>query len=308
MTLLGPTSTSELGTLACPRKYMYRYGRKLAPKRPNTNMAMGTFWHQCAAAGYKAGDRKQWLSAALAESRTPDPIDRDGIPLGLEEENIDAVRDMLCYYWEHQGRFDEFEEILIVDEERYFEFAGWSIRFTIDLAVKMHGKLILFDHKTSGDISGDRAYLPIDLQTHLYYYGAWKTFERPAEFIHNWVRRFDFTSDQRVGPPSWARLDGSKPYLHTKSGKVATRSDEVGDYVQRDRTPLQESQLRAFEDELTAQLQTLRFHQISDQWPRYGQKLATGCSNCPYYAVCSTEMDGNPVNQMALDMAFVKLP
>lgn len=167
--------------------------------------------------------------------------------------------------------------------------------------------MILMDHKTSGAISGDMAFLPLDLQTHLYCYGAWKMLgSRPMEFVHNYVRRFDFESDQRTGPPDWARPDGTKPYLYTKSGKVATRSSDVNEYLRRERTPLNAHQLVAWERELHDQLVTLRFHQLSDSWPRYGQKIV-GCSGCAYYAPCTTEIDGRELNPMAMDMSFVRL-
>lgn len=308
--LLGPVGTSELSTLACPRKYYFRYRQKLVPKQPNVNMAMGTVWHACAAAGYRTlrDGPARWLQAALAHSREPQ-IDRDGLLIELQEENLEAIRDMLTYYWQNKGRYDEFEEILVVDEEQFFEFEGWQIRFTIDLLVKMRGgAFVPIDHKTSGDIAGDMAFLPLDIQTHLYYYGVWKKYQRPMEFIHNFIRRFDFESDQRCGPPSWARMDGTKPYLYTKSGKVATRSDDVNDYLRRERTPLNEAQLTSFERELHAQLATLRFHQIADVWPRYGTKLPTGCSNCSYYAPCTVEIDGREPNPSAMALNFVKLP
>lgn len=293
---------------------MYRYVRKLAPKTLPTALATGIFFHKCAAAGYSHMRRTQrpdvWLQAALGASYEADPVDRDGILLGLAPEQVDATRDMLQYFWENTGRYDEFREILIIDEEEFFEFAGWKLRITIDLAAIMHdSRFVLFDHKTSSDISDDMAFLPLDLQTHLYYYGANKILaRRPDEFVHNFVRRFDFASAQMTGPPSFARIDGTRPYYLTKSGKPATRSDDPNEYLRRVRTPLTDNQLRAYEEELTAQLNILRYHQLSGNYPRRAQKGYMGCSNCAYHAPCSHEMDGHESNPAAMAQAFIVLP
>ena len=68
----------------------------------------------------------------------------------------------------------------------------------------------IWDHKTTGDISLDQTHLPLDLQTHLYYLGAWKHYGLAYRFIHSFQRRFDFVSDQRVGPLNWERTDGTR--------------------------------------------------------------------------------------------------
>lgn len=294
---------------------MYRYVKKIVPKTMGTALATGIFWHKCAAAGYFAirdGDG-DWLRAAIKESYTANPVDRDGIELGLDVEQVQAMRDMLEYYWENTGRFDQFREIYIIDEERYFDFGGWTIRITIDLAALTHdNRFMLTDHKTSSDIASDLAFLPLDLQTHLYYLGANRVLERrPDEFIHNFVRRFDFASTQMTGPPEWRRthlgLD-EQPYLKTHGGKLATRSNDVNDYLQRSRTPLTEKQLKAFESELSSQLAVARYHAISGVYPRRAQKGNMGCSNCAYYGPCSAEMDGNELNESTMSQIYTILP
>jgi hypothetical protein len=310
--LLGPTSSSELNMLGCPRKFKYRYVDKLVPKTMSLPLATGIFWHKCAAAGYAAlreGD-SQWLRCALDASYESDPVDRDGIALGLEPDAIEAMRHMLEYYWEFAGRFDEFKQIHIIDEEAYFSYGGWNIRITIDLAYTAHdGRFFRMDHKTSSDISEDLAFLPLDLQTHLYYYGANLILERrPDEFIHNFVRRFDFASDQMVGPVSWVRGDHSQPYLKTRSGRPATRSSDPNDYLRRSRTPLTTKQLNAYETELATQLAELRYHQVSGVYPRRAQKGYMGCSGCAYYGPCSTEMDGNELNPAAMAEIYTVMP
>jgi hypothetical protein len=313
--LLGPTSHSELSTLLCPKKYEFRYVRGLVPKTMGTALATGIFWHKCAAAGYevlrKDVHSSGWLEAAMRASYEENPVDRDGIPLGLTPEQTEAMRHMLIYFWENQGRFDEFKEIHIIDEVRYFDFAGWRIRFTIDLAATMHdNRFVLTDHKTSSDITADLGFLSLDLQTHLYYLGAYRTLERrPDEFVHNYVRRFDFTSDQMTGPPAWKNVfDGEMPYLKTKSGRTATRSSEVEDYLQRSRTPLTLTQLAAFALELTAQLAAARYHHVSGTYPRHAQKGNMGCSNCAYFSPCTTEMDGHELNPSAMAQIYTVMP
>lgn len=309
--LLGPTSHSELSSLLCPRKFMYRYVKNLVPKTMGTALATGIFWHKCAAAGYFAlRDGKSWLDAAIKESYRENPVDRDNIPLGLEPPQVEAMRHMLEYFWEHSGRFDEFKEIHIIDEERFFEFEGWKIRITIDLAATMHdNRFILTDHKTSSEIEADLAFISLDPQTHLYYLGANDVLERrPDEFVHNFVRRFDFASDQMTGPPAWKNAAGEMPYLKTKSGRAATRSNEVEDYLQRSRSTLQPHQLAAFRAELATDLAVARYHQVSGMYPRRPQKGNMGCSNCAYNSPCTTELNGHEPNPAAMAQIYTVLP
>lgn len=314
-TLLGPIGTSELGTLAsCPRKFMYRYRDGLAPKSGNDAMYVGTLFHEAAARGYRGwrnkGHNSDWLADALAYLADGVFVDRDGLEIVLSDQDewLLCISDMLDYYWQHTGQHDRFSEIITVDEEIYFESSGWSIRATMDLVVRnARGDLVIYDHKTSSDISGDQAHLPLDLQTHVYYLAAWRKWGRPVEFVHNFVRRFDTISDQMSGPPSYRRLDGTTPYALTKSGRKATRSDDPNDYVRRVHTPLSVSQLEAYERELSARLQTLRFHQLADVWPRHDQKLGFGCGSCAFYSICTTEQDGREVNPALFDLAFTRI-
>lgn len=322
MSTLAPTSSSELGALkSCPKAYDYRYNKMLVPFTVNANMAIGTLYHQGQAAGYEA--LKSWmrgpitvatecdyvfLTAALSEIQRPDPRDRDGLPLNLDPADVRATCDMTIYNWENVGRFDEIEEILGVEEQIFFECAGRPVRGTIDLRVRVAGQMEIWDHKTTGDISLDQTHLPLDLQTHLYYLGAWKKYGLAYRFIHNFQRRFDFESAQRCGPPNWQRPDGTKPYLLTKTGKVATRSDDPNDYVRRVSTPLTESQLLAFERSLEERMHLLRYHELANVWPRNDSKMGFGCGACPYYAICTNEADGREVNPALFEMLFHKLP
>lgn len=318
MTTLAPTSSSELGQLkSCPKAYQYRYRDNLVPLTSSKPMTMGTLYHQGEAAGYLALQASMqarlpsgdvFLDAALREVERPDPRDRDGLSLGLDPDDVQAVCDMVTYNWQHVGRFDEIEEILGVEEQVFFECNGRPVRGTIDLRLRIAGQMEIWDHKTTGDISLDQTHLPLDLQTHLYYLAAWKHYGLAYRFVHTFQRRFDFTSDTRVGPPDWQRADGSTPYLLTKSGRPATRSNDPNDYVRRVATPLTESQLIAFEHSLEERLQLLRFHELSDIWPRNDSKMGFGCGACPYYSICTNEADGREVNPALFAMLFQKVP
>jgi hypothetical protein len=320
-TQLRSTSSSELGQLkSCAQAYNYRYERNLVPKTFNKNMTIGTLYHQGEAAGYLALQKamnapglvwdkdETFLTAAFQEVMRPDPRDRDGLSLGLDHDDVQATWDMVTYNWQHAGRFDEIDEILGVEEQIYFTCAGRRVRGTIDLRLRIKGQMEIWDHKTTGDISLDQTHLPLDLQTHLYYLLAWKMFGLAYRFVHSFQRRFDFGSDQRVGPPNWERTDGTRPYLLTKSGKAATRSDDPNDYVRRVPTPLSESQLVAFEKSLEERLMLLRYHELTDIWPRNDSKMGFGCGACPYYGICCSEADGREVAPAMLDMLFTKLP
>lgn len=319
--MLKPTSSSELGAFkSCAKSYDYRYNKMLVPKNANKNMAIGTLYHQGQAAGYTAlqtamatpalmWDKDElFLTAALREVMRPDPRDRDNLPLGLDPDDVQATWDMVLYNWQHAGRFDEIEEILGIEEQIFIEVGGRPVRGTIDLRVRIAGQMEIWDHKTTGDITLDQTHLPLDLQTHLYYLGAWKHYGLAYRFIHSFQRRFDFVSDQRVGPPNWERQDGTRPYLLTKSGKAATRSDDPNDYVRRVPTPLSERQLVAFERGLEERLQLLRYHELTNIWPRNDSKMGFGCGACPYYSICTNEADGREVNPALFDMLFQKLP
>lgn len=111
MNTLGPTSTSELETLKCPKRYHYRYVENLVPKTTSVPLGVGTIWHACAAEGYKAlrdGDGR-WIVAALDHLAKPH-FDRDNLPIILPEETMLAINDMLIYYWDNKGRWDKFDE------------------------------------------------------------------------------------------------------------------------------------------------------------------------------------------------------
>ncbi len=304
------TSTSELLTLMkCPKKFDYRYRRGLIPQDGPQAMNMGTLYHAGAAAGYQAlqmgfpGDF--WINSAIAEVTKPNPVDRDGIPLALSDESVQVVCDMLLYYAQHMRPQDTFE-IVAVEEPCTFELNGFTIRTTMDLLVREHGKLVVYDHKTSGDIAADQSHLPLDLQLHIYYLSVYKRLgELPAYFVHNFSRRFDFSGATRVGPPSWQRpTDGTHPYRLTAGGKVATRSDDPNDYVRRVRTPLTLNQLQAFERELLGKLQLLAFHDLTGNFPRHDEKGAMGCGGCSYYSLCTTEADGHEANPSLLNVLF----
>jgi len=304
------TSTSELITLqTCPKKYEYRYVRGLIPQDGPQAMNMGTLYHAGAAAGYQAlqmGFPKDfWINAAIAEVTEKNPVDRDGIPLALSEESVEVVCDMLFYYNEHMLPQDSFE-IVAVEEPCTFELNDFTIRTTMDLLVRENGQLVVYDHKTSGDIAADQSHLPLDLQMHIYYLSVYKRLgELPAYFVHNFSRRFDFSGAQRVGPPSWQRpTDGTRPYQLTAGGKVATRSDDPNDYLRRVTTPLTMNQIRAFERELTSKLQMLAFMGITNNFPRHDKKGAMGCGGCSYYSLCTTEADGHEANPSLLNVLF----
>ena len=296
-------------TLAdCPRKFHYRYRRGLVPQDGPVAMNSGTLFHAGMAAGYRALQagfpEECWVQAALNEVRKKNPVDRDGAPLGLSEENTLAVCDMIEYFNQYGRPNDSWDEIVAVEEPCTFEINGYSIRITLDLLVRSKGELLVIDHKSSGDITQDMSHLPLDLQTHLYYYGTWKRLGRPIEFVHSYTRRFDFSGSMRVGPPGWERHDGTRPYLLTAGGKVATRSSDPNDYLRRVRTPLTLNQLQAFEKELLAKLQMLTFMDVTNNFPRHDKKGAMGCGGCSYYSLCTTEADGHEANASLLDVLF----
>jgi CRISPR/Cas system-associated exonuclease Cas4 (RecB family) len=304
--------SSDIGAFSsCARKFYYGNELGWKPKTSSYAMDIGSAFHICAAEGYRQimHDKKNthWLAAALIASKEPMKDRFTSRIFEFEDEELECLRDMLEYYWENVGQYDAFDEIVAVEEEWTFDLAGWIVRGTMDLVVRERGEIVIYDHKTSGDIEGDKAHLPLDLQTHLYYLCAYKRLGRPSHFVHNYQRRFDSFSDTRVGPPTWERGrsgGGVYPYRLTKSGKVATRSSDPNDYVRRVRTPLSEKQLHAFELELTNRLRTMSFHQMANIWPRNDQKLGFGCSNCAFYAPCSTEQNGGTIADFYVEQNY----
>jgi hypothetical protein len=315
---LQETSTSELLTLAkCPKKFEYRYRRGLIPQDGPAAMNMGTLYHAGAAAGYQAmktmgvatGWPGLWITSAINEVTKKNPVDRDGVLLGLSDENVQVVCDMLNYYEENMRINDNFLEIVAVEEPCTFSLNGYTIRTTMDLlTLNQQRQYEVFDHKTSGDIAADQSHLPLDLQLRIYYYSVWKRLGFvPSRFVHNYSRRFDFSGAQRVGPPGWSRPDGTYPYRLTAGGKVATRSDDPNDYVRRISTPLTLNQLQAFERELTGKLGMLAYHDMTKNYPRHDEKGPMGCGGCSYYSLCTTEADGHIPNPSLLGVLFKTL-
>lgn len=300
----------------CKRKFYYRHELGLIPKDQNVAMAMGTLFHAGAAAGYRRlrdettsanwDGRTAWLACALEAAATTQ-TDRDGMPLQLAPEKRENVADMLTYFWTHVGQHDRFRSILAIEEPVFIDVdlgAGRkeTIRGTLDLMVEdENGDLVIYDHKTSADINQDIGHMALDAQVHVYYLGATATLRRPARFVHNFVRRFEEKDKTIAGPPSFTRADGSKPYALTATGKARTASDDPNDYVRRPPpVVLSDNQLRGYYAELVARIRLLDFCRQTMTWPREDTKLGFGCTSCPYWGVCTTELDGRSIDPARL--------
>lgn len=307
-------SNSAIGTLKeCERKFWYQYELELIPKTENTAMTMGTVAHAGMAAGYIAlANGQDWLTAARDAAYRAE-YDREARPINLEIDKRANVADMLEYYWEHVGKHDRFRSIIAIEQPLYLRVPRSDgsvdvIRCTLDMLATLEefgDEPIVFDHKTSSNIDEDQGHLALDQQTHLYYLAVRQTYGTPLAFVHNFVRRFEEKDKVITGPPSFRRAsDGEMPYAKTLTGKARTASDDPNDYVRRVRTPLSDTQLNGYYREIQDRLRLLSFCRSTGTYVRRDAKLGFGCKSCPYYALCTTELDGREVDPQMLSMLY----
>lgn len=150
------TASSVRCFRACQRKYRFAYVDGVRPVREQEALRFGTLWHHGMEAWWQ---RREWTPGEA------DPFD------------LAKTRALLAGYsarWSLDG-------IEVVAIEQTFRaplrgVRGWSIGGKVDGIVRLDGRLLLLEHKTSSeDVSAGSDYwarLTIDTQVSIYYDGA----------------------------------------------------------------------------------------------------------------------------------------
>lgn len=299
---MSDTSMSALKTfLNCQKRYEYQYVRGLRPLRESTDvMDLGTLFHAGCQAGYKLGKdaapitmQGYWLK--YAHTRVDETIangyDYHGErrEIKVDEEQVQLVHDMLDYYWENVGQHDQFDEVVAVEEPFVLEVGGYSIRNTFDLVVREAGRIVVYDHKTVGNVKESAEFLPLDFQVGAYMVAAASHFGEPVEFVYNMVRR-------------------AVPKELTKSGRKSTSSKDPMDYLRRERLWKNETELGEWRNTLESLVDEMDRKTTANvpapSFLRNPVKGYMGCLGCAYKSLCSAELIGQKIDGSMLEYSF----
>ena len=295
------TSMSQIQSyLKCQKAYEYRYVQGLRPRKETTDtMDIGTLFHAGAAAGYQhlGHINHHWFADAQAEV---DRVIEEGYDyhgerreLEVSDEDQELVKEMLEYYWENVGKHDKFDEIIAVEEPFNLTIGGFNIRNTFDLVVRENGRVVVFDHKTVGNVKETAEFLPLDFQIGAYMLAASRHFGEPVEFVYNMIRR-------------------AVPRELTKSGRKSTSSKDPMDYVRRERLWKNKTELAAWEKALLTVTTEIDWKSkyktfgVPESFNRSPQKGFMGCSGCAYKSICSAELIGQTVDGSMAEWFFTK--
>ncbi|MDE2103294.1 MAG: PD-(D/E)XK nuclease family protein [Patescibacteria group bacterium] len=290
----------------CRKRWQYRYAYGLEPKGLPEYVWIGSAFHAGAAEGYRTwkrdGHNRNFLSTAHKGVFAWN-VDNPG---KLSPENLSLVGDMLTYWWLHEGYYEDYSEIIAVEESiplfTSYSLGGLgepkivAIRCTPDLIARRAstGKLVVPDHKTVGSIGESLAFLPIDFQLRAYNAAVFRKYGEIPEMDYNLVKR--------GLPPDFIRPDGSKPYSLTKTGKTSTRSAKKEDHVYRLRQVFTLEAVHAFESDLSDLVTDMALAWYKQRFPRTRiKKGGDSCNICEYLPICTAELDGKKLS--GLDLA-----
>lgn len=146
----GPTGQSSAGyhrledLMVCPRRFGYRTIEHLAPRVMPQALALGTCVHEALAAFYRGADPIEALREVPYRAAYRVPTARPIIEAYLKQRAKDRVN------------------VLAVEEEFAIKVRGRLFTRRIDLVVEDHGRIIVRDHKTCGDVPKRKATFPFD--------------------------------------------------------------------------------------------------------------------------------------------------
>jgi hypothetical protein len=310
----------------CRKKYEYSEVRGWNPRSGSRAMEIGTLFHACLAAGYRAvrefdksyaqfangnwaeGDETASASRGLTFLAAATPAafsfthDRNGVALGLTREDRELAEDMVNYFWENMGREDlkQIREVLAVEDPGYIQIGDYLIRATFDLVAFVLDEQypVIFDHKTVGDVKIALDFLELDFQTRTYYSAARGKYGPIGRFTHTFVNR---DVPPGFGHRSLLTATGKK-----RPEKTLASMQDPNNYLRRSHTPLSDRQIDAFEAELIALVGEVDRATSAAYFPRTPIRgNYPGCAGCPYKAPCASELDGNEVAPAAVDLMFI---
>lgn len=292
------TSMSRLDLFSrCDRRYMYRYMRGLVPIGVNTNMQWGTLFHTAAQAYYATlkghGSLESALGVALREIEQVEIVKNENhgdTVITLDAEQRTALADTFQFYYDTYASKDVWDEIVSVEESvhliiNYKDKPVMDVRCTIDLLARKNGRLVVVDHKTTGDVKQNLQFLSLDLQARVYPLSVVRWLLQDVDFCYNMI--------SREVPPGY----GHRP-LETETGKkrnadTLAKMQRTDNYLRREWITYSPEQYASFERTLVQNALTIEFESESGIWPRRVVKMGgMACDKCDYFALCSAELSG----------------
>jgi hypothetical protein len=298
-------STSWLDTWhRCDRRYFYRYIRGLVPKSVNENMVWGTFFHRIIQEYYRSLQNHAREDAALhnaqliAERCTLVENKYHGdTPITFDAAKREAIWDTVLYYYENEARFDDFDEIVSVEEPIYM-LVGFNnvpllkIRCTLDLHAKKDGRHYIVDHKTTGDVEQNTEFLALDIQPRVYALTLRNLIEDEVTVCMNYV--------SREVPPGFGKRSLLTETGNKRSADTLAKMQRKERYLQRKWLTYSPQQYDEQQRELVRDAMMIELETKTEIWPRRIVKMGgMACSSCPYFEICKAEYDGRYLTDAA---------
>ncbi len=229
------------------------------------------------------------MSAIQTKARVENKYHGD-TKIDFDAARREAVWDSFLYYYEHEARNDDWDELISVEEPIYM-IVGFNqmpllkIRCTLDLHAKKGGRHYLVDHKTTGDVEQNLEFLALDIQPRVYALTLRNLLEQEVTVCMNYVSRdvppgFGHRSlltdtGQKRNPDTLAKMQRKERYLQRK---WLTYSDQQYDEQQR---------------ELVRDAMMIELETKTEIWPRRIVKMGgMSCASCAYFELCKSELDG----------------
>jgi hypothetical protein len=274
---------------------MYRYVRGLVPIGVNAIMQWGTLWHAAAQRYYRAlkHGKQVALERALDLIETCAVVKNENhgdTIITLDAGQRTTMADTFRFYYDVYASKDVWDEIVSVEESihlviRYKNEPAMRIRCTIDLLARKNGRLVVVDHKTTGDVKQNLQFLSLDLQARIYPLAVVRWLGQDVDFCYNMIAR--------DVPPGY----GHRP-LETETGKkrnAATLANmqRTDQYLRREWITYSPQQYASFERTLVQNALVIEFETETGIWPRRVVKMGgMACDKCDYFAICSAELAG----------------
>jgi hypothetical protein len=310
------TSMSQLDTWSrCDRRYMYRYVRGLVPVGASDAMIWGTLFHRAAQEYYRS--IQSGLTEASANVNVHWIIDNTtkvenqyhgDSEITLSQEQRETMHDCWDYYYQQTASKDEWDEIVKV-EDPIFLVIGYNgqpvlrIRSTLDMIARKNGKLVVVDHKTTGDVEQSVEFLALDFQVREYPLAVRAYYEEDPIVCYNMIAR--------EVPPGFGRRPLTTDTGRKRNADTLANMQRPERYLRREWLSFSEAQHNSFQLNLVQIALALQFEGNAGIWPRRIVKMGgMACSGCPYFAICTAELDGRKIADDAplVTMAFTRDP
>lgn len=308
------TSMTQLDTWSrCDRRYYYRFVQGLVPIGSTDALEWGNLWHLALQTYYRgiqqglteasAMSNAHWV---IANTKVVENKTYGDTKITLDEKSIESMHDVLDYYYQETMSKDDWDEIVKVEDPIYLVIGYQGnpvlrIRSTIDLLARKNKRLVLVDHKSTGDVEQNVTFLGLDFQVHEYPLSVRAYYEEDPIFCYNMMAR--------DVPPGF----GHRP-LTTETGRkrdpeTLRSMQNPAKYLRREWITYNEQQYNAFQITLVQTALAIQFEGNSGIWPRRVVKMGgMSCDRCPYFEPCKAELDGRRLQDMnaLITMAFTR--